>query len=1062
MKIFSNKNRTRLFTLLLGGVMCASTASGVALLDGTVVGSADVPTDVANATVKIEDLIETTADFNVIEAHNNGWKSGADATFDWNGGMVMWGQNNMAVRTTSVAGDGNVIDYDGNLAVWTDDSESTHGDGKWTGVGFQIAKETPYAKTLGEEGYGIINFRTRYDAQWLKAALGIMVAPKTAGVFNDNNGRGGYSFHISGGEISLNEDKLTGNIWTPIKTVTLNDTLVDNDIWDVTYGVVKDDDTNVIYLNIDKWNETTGSWTNVANFTHTDTNLADNEWNANGKAFSFVYSKQTYQADNNDCGVLLAGVDEPINAKGAWTETATEGTKLSEISLSRNGYTAVNADETVDIGTKDYAVTKTVDYYGNSVETTAYVTLTGERTLTAEQLAAATTNVEDMIQGTGDFAVVTKMNSSVWASEFDWSGAKNDFSGQYVHGVYTGATENEFLDYDGNIAIWVDKTEYAKALWGCAGYIIKPNTQYAIENGGGYGLIRLRMNYLTSFGPLTLNMLAPKAGNNSYLQHDGLAAGYGFVVNTDGTIKLNEKRVSSLDKVGDVQISNSVQNGDILDVTYGAIKYSESINALYLRIQRWTGNAWQAVCEYTYFDTDLTDNQFPSDRQNSSFSIVTCEEWQPTETDKLYVLLAGVDEPILAVDKNLSGYEADEADGTLESIELPANYAWKNAETVLEIGEQEYDATYSYTYYGEEKTVDVKVAVAVTGVRATVTLKDGDDVIYTANVKLGESFAFNTATLTGVDTVIGWTAANSEELLRPDYTFTATENGTFVYNVVDIDFKMYAGASIRTAVDANGNGGIRFVAMFESNDWAALAEYITGAYGVIVPVDDTTYFNGGFTAAAKALYTVEANNFVGKTAMSYADLYLTEQQAGGYALYSFAMTDVKYKNYNREFAAMSFITVEYADGSTATFETAYNEDDNCRSVYEVALAAIAAHKAADNALYSNKQLAVLESYIANVVDVEVGGASPTEATYTVVDREGHGFARPYTLVSGEFNQTSGQLIIVLSVAEDSLLATNATAPVYITRAGQTVRFEATVVYADGQATLTAQIAPVQQ
>lgn len=1063
MKLFSTKNRQRALSLILSGLACVATASGVALLDGIIVGSADVQTDIANATVKIEDLIETTADFNVIEARGSGWKSGADTAFNWNGGTVMWGhnKNDMAVRTSSVAGDGSVVDYDGNLAVWTDDQTSTHKDGTWTGVGFQIAKATPYAQTLGQEGYGVINFRTRYDAQWNKAALNIMASPKYGSVFNDNNGRGGYSFHISGGKISFNEDRTTGNIPVAINASGLgfSETPADNDIWDVTYGVLKNGETNVIYLKIDKWNETSSSWTTITDFTYTDDNLADNEYNVAGKAFSLIFCGPTTKANNNNCGVLLAGVDEPINAKGAWTETVTAGKKLSEITLSRNGYTAVNADESVAVGTKDYAVGKTVDYYGKSVNTTAYVTLTGEIIVTADQFAGATTNIENIIDSTADFNVVTASNkdNSHVANTLDWNGEGNILNNVMVYAENKGAAQSTYLDYDGNLALWMNETESTGTSWWCGvGYQFMAKTTYAQNAGEGYGLIRFRMNYDIELGPISLNMMSRRGVG--YLVHDQGKAGYAFNLMENGTIKFTESTQSGdlVVRTAPTYTATAPKDNDVLDITYGVYKYSDSINVLYLNIDRYNGTAWDNICKYTYVDADLSDNNFGAAGQNGAFSIVSCVNLKKDTPKMPGLLLAGVNEPILAdvaaEAKKLSGYDVDESEGyaTLGDIQLPENYAWKNSNTALELGTTEYDATYSYAYYGVQNVMDVKVPVTLTGVRTTVELKDGENVLYTETLKSGESFAFNTATLTGVDTVIGWTAEGNNDLLNPNYTFTATESGTFVFNVVDMNFKLLDGASIRTTVDEKGNGGIRFVAMFDSSDWADLAKYITGAYGMIVPADDATYFNNGFTAEARALYQKAENNFVGKTALSYADFYLTEEQAGGYAMYSFALTNIKYKNYNRAFAGAAFITVTYADGSTQTFETAYDAEKNCRSVYEVAIAALSAHAAAENGLYSNKQLAVLEGYVSNVVDVEYNA---TENTFAVVDREGHGIARPYTVVSGE--KAEGNVVtLVLTASETSLLAVNNQAPVYITIGQVTTRYVASVSYANGQATLT--------
>ncbi len=704
-----------------------------------------------------------------------------------------------------------------------------------------------------------------------------------------------------------------------------------------------------------------------------------------------------------------------------------------------------------------------------------------ERAVSASDFIAPTasniiTNVEDMVDAYSDITLFHNCSGSlIQASNFEWNTSDCVAWNNRQGAIYDRKTESEYnkIDYDGNVAL------YTRSYWKgtqdttgpiSAGIRFMKQTEYAQKMNeetesslyDGYGVISFRTTYANNYD-LSLGMM--HCNGESALYAANANVGYFIGITVNGEIIVNKYTAETNPTVittAGTEFTSKPEAGDKLVVTYGVYptkadedgdgKFDE--NTIYLKVEKYddaTGKL-TTLNESYHVDTDadtlkkgsehttLAGNYFSVARGMGSGSLAA-------EPDA-YLLVSGIEEPLMTDKYNLTetDYEVNE-DETLPA--LPENYAW--VDTTAVYGTSEYAANYSFDYYGTKISVPVTVAVNVIALpRVTLKLMNGTTELYNNSVKAGDTVNFGELTLNNVDTIIGWRLGDETNLLRPDTVFTATaEMGdTVVYNVVDIDMKQYEKASIRTTVDDKGNGGLRFIAMFNTADWAANADYIVNAYGVIVPADDATYYTdaNGFTAAAYAK-GAENDSLKGMTALTAADLDLTD--ADGYSLYTVVMTSVKYQNYNRTFASMTYITVKYADGSTATFETNVAK----RSVYEIALKAKAAHQAAGNTLYSTAQMEVIDGYIANVVDVEY---DDTQDTFTVVDRETHSVARTYALVNGS---VEGNVVtLTLTVAADSLLATSAKAPVFITANGETRRFAATVSYADGTATLTVTIA----
>ena len=141
---------------------------------------------------------------------------------------------------------------------------------------------------------------------------------------------------------------------------------------------------------------------------------------------------------------------------------------------------------------------------------------------------------------------------------------------------------------------------------------------------------------------------------------------------------------------------------------------------------------------------------------------------------------------------------------------------------------------------------------------------------------------------------------------------------------------MICGASVRTQADSSG---IRFQSTLEKNVLENIKDIDDDASigTVIAPYDYIEKTNGIFTKDAfmdAGLYLLEIPTEKG----------MTDKKT--YYLINAAMTDVKEKNYARDFAAVSYISYKTSEDSTVTAYGAFDSDDNVRSMMYVAYSAL--------------------------------------------------------------------------------------------------------------------------
>ena len=209
----------------------------------------------------------------------------------------------------------------------------------------------------------------------------------------------------------------------------------------------------------------------------------------------------------------------------------------------------------------------------------------------------------------------------------------------------------------------------------------------------------------------------------------------------------------------------------------------------------------------------------------------------------------------------------------------------------------------------------------------------------------------------------------SSEIMVTDYTLPESETTGFIgyeYNgelyhagnvltvdsdivvtEVTLDFTMTDGASIRAKESEGYYGGMRFETTVSSAKMEKWADNIA-LYGMVIATENIV--GGTFDVDEANSETILLENSIEGT--NKDTYYIT-------------LTDVKYYNYNLEFSARAYAVITYKDGTTANFLTDYSEENNSRSVYEVAQLALDDTEYG----YSTEQIDFIEDYVNYTVDL---------------------------------------------------------------------------------------------
>lgn len=195
--------------------------------------------------------------------------------------------------------------------------------------------------------------------------------------------------------------------------------------------------------------------------------------------------------------------------------------------------------------------------------------------------------------------------------------------------------------------------------------------------------------------------------------------------------------------------------------------------------------------------------------------------------------------------------------------------------------------------------------------------------------------------------------------LYPAKTYTVGESSASV-DVAFADFALANGASIR----AIGNSGIRFTYQLAQADYDAYKDCITELGIMLLPTDTL-----GDTAFTLDNFMIGTNIVVGSTGKTKQLLNAT---SGAYE-YILRLTNLKEANYARAFSARGYMKVTYADGTTAYVYTPYTEENNSRSIAEVA------QRCADNVNGRGEYYSMSDDAQANIANyISVGETKPRQ------------------------------------------------------------------------------------
>ncbi len=250
-----------------------------------------------------------------------------------------------------------------------------------------------------------------------------------------------------------------------------------------------------------------------------------------------------------------------------------------------------------------------------------------------------------------------------------------------------------------------------------------------------------------------------------------------------------------------------------------------------------------------------------------------------------------------------------------------------------------------------DKDTNQIITVTGTGTVANIRLEAGATLEYNTVPASVTSLAFlrngEKSTLNLVDEGAIWTV--SEAVAKKGYRFV-NNAGTFNCKTVAMkttDGKLYSPTATITALTAktsfvpigmgvsNETGasirlseptGIRFGTKIDKNFFDALGD--SAVYGVKVARKDVLQ-NGNFAV-------LTADNSVSYDSASETFRWVTEG-----AFFRTVLMNIGKDNYATELCWNAYVTITYADGTTATFWADWTEADNCRSLAQVAQSALA-------------------------------------------------------------------------------------------------------------------------
>ena len=433
-----------------------------------------------------------------------------------------------------------------------------------------------------------------------------------------------------------------------------------------------------------------------------------------------------------------------------------------------------------------------------------------------------------------------------------------------------------------------------------------------------------------------------------------------------------EGKASEAIKTGEIKIANS---GDHYKGYLGGNVYFNLSFEL----------SYKQVMELATFDVKITSDSY--NEANTSPFYLSWHVYYQRPANTLYIEYhkynkdTGVRETFAAAVSDVAisantiyqanfGYRVvDEATGL---VELYSNIAgWGNTLT-WELGAEYFATAADYEYLAfatEGTTFEMNLTFADLGLTGAahydVTFKNGSTTVTTDNG--------NQIQLPSMDSVfaeeglsqvfVGWTTNldTLPDLYPAGYKLKLT-GATNLY-AVWMGFELEDGASVRLVANSSG---IRFTANLSSADYNKLGAYVLGTGTLVVPTE--------YLAQAAFVHSSFATGY-------YMDVATTlwREQGEGEAVWSYssALVNIGANQYARSLSARGYLKINFTSGEGYVY-TIYNEEENARSIYEVATEA---YNDTEKDYKTNTQ--ILE-YVNSVADITISDEMELTKTDTAV------------------------------------------------------------------------------
>ena len=895
--------------------------------------------------------------------------------------------------------DKNVNDYEGNIGLYVKANNGTN-------AGLQMIAD-------GKDG--LLSFKMKYRrGSEIRFFARRNNMNNWVGSIGAGGESGGYMFRVNafGNNNVVRVDSyihdgstVNSTDWKlhVIGQKTLTTLMDDGDMIDVTYGIVDNIDgaTTTVYMKIydvtkdaviyecceiDEEASRVKGYNNVAAGTSKN-------------VFAIVVCAT---ADNTEFSTTIGGIERPIVVMTD-AEVAgeyTEGDLLSSVTPP-SGYTWKNPNTILSAGKNSYAANGSVSftYYGGkqvNYSGECSVSVTANPINRAEWVEQYNRNIEDAITTLNDSDLTSRSKISIvgqgdaWVESFNTETKIGATRNQYVTAYTTAKTGTDDTknanDYAGNIGMYTESKASA--------YNAAFNTSVHVSLGRNKdALLSFKLRYQSN---VEWKLYARRDSMSSYgateYSQQNQRSGYQFRINcfgtnknvrvarcytdNEGTFQSDKEVVSGLPMYNDTKFLNGkIADGDLITVTFGVVDNADGTSAtVYMKWYNETTGA--EVFEYCQTDPYASKlHRYDGVKNGTADNIFiigsSSAPWKTT--------IAGVNAPISSEGAAYTVEDGEYTEGDLlSSVSLPSGYAWKNPVASIRQGTNEYDAVFTGTYYGGETyTQNCKVTVtAEAGEVYELKFVDenGVEVADSAliGVRVGKYTLPDANEITDPrGAFVGWFVG--DKLCPAGYEIDVTEDMSVT--VAEIEFGVSGAKMIKS--------GNSFAFCFEIEISTAQLEKLGSKAALKV-----SYGNSGEA-------TVMQNN----------------RFAQGNYTYVYASAEIARGDYNTEYAAMPYLTVNYDNGAS---ENVYSQSDE---TFSVARAAKIALSATDISEQDKNYIA--SEYLDTVVELYREGEG-NDAVFTVVTyQDGLERIRNYTVSNVSVNYDGGKYTVTLDVDIDT-------------------------------------------